>query len=92
MAVAKKRTTKAHQQKRRLNIFITEPHLDKCQKCGHFTMPHKVCTNCGYYNGREVINVMEKLTKKERKKKEKEMEAKKEEKPLNPKELSQPKP
>jgi len=34
-----------------------------------------VCKNCGYYGGRQVIDVLAKLDKKERKKKEKELHA-----------------
>jgi len=41
-------------------------------------MPHRACLNCGTYKGREVIDVLKKLDKKERKAKEKELEAKKE--------------
>lgn len=58
-------------------------------------MPHHFCPFCGTYKGREVIDVMAKLTKKERKKKEKEMAKKEEEKtekevkkPLSLEELS----
>lgn len=93
MAVPKKRTTKSHQLKRRQNIFLVKPNLTKCSHCGSFTLSHRVCQNCGYYAGREVLNVLEKLTKKERKKKEKELKAKEEkeikkEKPLSMEELS----
>ncbi|OIO45576.1 MAG: 50S ribosomal protein L32 [Parcubacteria group bacterium CG1_02_36_42] len=95
MAVPKKRTTKSHQLKRRQNIFLEKPNLVKCPKCGHFILPHTVCSYCGYYRGIEVINVLEKLEKKERKKREKEMKAKekegkeiKETKPLDWRELS----
>jgi hypothetical protein len=53
--------------------------------------PHTVCSNCGYYKNKEVIDVLKKLTKKERKQREKEMAVKsKEEKerPLTMEELS----
>jgi len=39
-----------------------------------------VCRNCGWYNGRQVIDVLAKLDKKERKKKEKELAGKEENK------------
>jgi len=58
-------------------------------------LPHTVCFNCGYYKGVKVIDVLKKLTKKEKKLKEKEIagkEEKKEEKstkkPLSWEELS----
>ena len=55
-------------------------------------IPHTVCLNCGYYKGKEVINVLEKLTKKERKIREKEMAKKekeeKKDKPLTMENLS----
>lgn len=54
---------------------MTSPILAKCLKCGKPAKPHTVCFNCGYYKGMEVVDVLEKLTKKERKKKEKEMTA-----------------
>lgn len=55
-------------------------------------MSHVVCSNCGYYKGVEVIDVLKKLDKKEKKLREKEMagkEAEKEgKKPLNMEGLS----
>jgi len=48
--------------------------LLKCKKCHEPVLPHTICLNCGFYNGREVIDVLAKLTKQERKKKEKELE------------------
>lgn len=46
-------------------------NLIACQKCGARILPHRICSNCGSYKGAEVIDVMKKLDKKERKKREK---------------------
>lgn len=78
MAVPKQRKTKSRRNQRRANIRLESPALVLCPKCGKEVLPHTVCFNCGYYNGREVIDVMKKLTKKEKKQKEKELAAKEE--------------
>lgn len=74
--VPKQRKTKSRQAQRRMHLFIERRSLAVCQKCGKPVLPHTVCRNCGYYKGREVIDVLKKLNKKERKQKEKEMKAK----------------
>jgi len=78
-----------------MHIFIKQPFLSKCPKCGKPVLSHTVCFNCGFYKGVQVIDVLKKLTKKERKAKEKEMQAREtagkegaEKKPLNWEELS----
>lgn len=73
MAVPKQRHTKSRRNRRRMHIFAKTPTLIKCPKCGKFVLPHTICWNCGFYKGKEVIDVLKKLEKKERKKKEKEI-------------------
>lgn len=34
-------------------------NLAKCNKCGERVLPHTMCSNCGTYNGREIIKVNE---------------------------------
>jgi large subunit ribosomal protein L32 len=53
-------------------------NLIACQNCGMPIVPHRVCRNCGFYKGREVIDVLAKLDKKERKKREKVLRQQKE--------------
>jgi len=81
MSVPKKRTTKSRRDKRRQHIFLKKPALTACQKCGKKIPPHTVCTHCGFYKGKVVLNVMEDLDKKEKKKIEKEMKSQEEESP-----------
>lgn len=59
-----------------MHLFLKKPTLAKCPKCGVSVLPHTVCQNCGFYKKVEYINVLEKLTKKEKKLREKEMKAK----------------
>ena len=92
MAVPKQRHTKSRRNKRRMHLFLKGPVLSLCPKCSKEVLPHTVCWNCGYYKGREVVNVLAKLDKKERRQREKEMKKKEkeetEEKPLTWQELS----
>ena len=88
MALPKQRHTKSRRNNRRRNIFISASALTVCPKCGKPCLPHTVCLNCGYYKGVEVIDVLKKLTKKEKKLREKEISQKGEEKAGNDKSLS----
>ena len=71
--VPKKRHTKSSRNQRRMHLFLTKPNLKACEKCGTLKRQNIVCPSCGYYKGREVINVLARLDRKERKAKEKEM-------------------
>ncbi len=62
-----------------MHLFLKSPVLSVCQKCGKPVLPHTVCFNCGYYKGREIVDILKKLDKKEKKKREKEMKAKEKE-------------
>lgn len=58
MAVPKRKVSKARRDKRRSTVWKLEaPTLMKCPKCGEFKLSHRVCKNCGTYNGREVLKV-----------------------------------
>jgi len=75
MAVPKHRNTKSKRNKRRMHLFLKGPVLAVCPKCKKPVRPHTICHNCGYYKGREVIDVLTKLEKKERKEKQKELQS-----------------
>lgn len=62
-----------------MHLFLANPGKTICVKCGKAVLPHTVCHNCGYYKGEEVIDVLKKLNKKERKIKEREMAVKEDE-------------
>ena len=69
------RHTPSHTKNRRSHHAISASALTKCSKCGAAALPHAVCQNCGFYKGREIIDVLKKLTKKEKKEKQKELAA-----------------
>ena len=31
--------------------------MSKCDNCGAYKAPHKVCKNCGFYKGVEVLKL-----------------------------------
>lgn len=72
--VVRMRHTKSHRNMRRSHHGLEAIAVSKCAHCGAQKQPHAVCLNCGYYGGRQVIDVLAKLDKKERKKKEKELQ------------------
>lgn len=73
MAVPKQGHTRAKVGKSRMHKYIKKVYLSLCPKCKKPVLSHTVCLNCGFYKGREVINVLASLTKKDKKTREKEM-------------------
>lgn len=59
MAVPKRRTSKSRQGHRRSHHHLTAKGVQYCPRCNEPVMPHKVCPNCGHYQGREVIKMDE---------------------------------
>lgn len=73
MAVPKKRTASSKRDQRRSHHAKKPVKLAACPKCHQPTLPHTACPNCGTYKGRQVIDVLSKLEKRDRKAKEKEL-------------------
>lgn len=58
MAVPKRKTSKQRKNKRRSAVWKLEvPAMSKCDRCGELKAPHKVCKNCGFYKGVEVLKM-----------------------------------
>lgn len=55
MAVPKRRWSKMRSRRSRRNWKLSAPGLVECPQCHELKMSHRVCKNCGYYDGREVI-------------------------------------
>ena len=55
MAVPKGKVSRQRRDKRRSSHWkLTAPALVACPKCGALHQPHRMCTECGTYNGRQV--------------------------------------
>ncbi|MCK4267191.1 MAG: 50S ribosomal protein L32 [Actinomycetia bacterium] len=58
MAVPKRKSSKCRTRSRKANWKSTTPTtLNECPQCHEPKRPHHVCTSCGTYNGREVLEV-----------------------------------
>jgi large subunit ribosomal protein L32 len=58
MAVPKKKTSKAKTRKRRASAWtLTAPPRSLCSHCGATKLPHVVCGKCGWYAGRQAVEV-----------------------------------
>ena len=57
MAVPKKKQSKTRTAKRRATWKAQAPAADVCPQCHQPKLPHRVCGNCGYYAGRQAVEV-----------------------------------
>lgn len=58
MAVPKKKMSKARTRNRRASAWRLErPSRSICPRCNHAKLPHIVCNSCGWYKGRQAIDV-----------------------------------
>jgi large subunit ribosomal protein L32 len=67
------RHTPAHTANRRSHHGLKNPEFATCKNCGGFHRPHNMCLECGFYNGRMVLDLASK-----KKAREERMQAKKE--------------
>ena len=55
MAVPFRRVSKTAKRKRRTHDKLIAPTLVVCPNCGEYTLPHRVCGKCGYYDNKKVL-------------------------------------
>ena len=54
------RVNRSHTGNRRSHHALKEPRLSKCTQCSAEHLRHRMCPSCGYYRGRQVIDVVAK--------------------------------
>ncbi len=53
--------------KRRGANRLKPPAMTTCKNCGATSLPHRVCTGCGYYQGQPVLVIKAKKSKDDKK-------------------------
>ncbi len=60
MAVPKRKTSKAKTRGRKsINMRLSAPALTECGTCGNKVVPHRVCPKCGFYKGKQYLELEE---------------------------------
>lgn len=44
---------------RRAHHFVKPTQIQYCTRCEQPILPHRVCASCGYYQGRDAVEVKE---------------------------------
>ena len=61
MATPKFKTSKSRAASRKAaNMRLRKPTLTKCENCGNMVLPHHICPICGFYDGKQAINMEDK--------------------------------
>ncbi len=53
----KRKLSKGRRDRRRSHHALKPQNLTECPNCHNLYIPHRVCPNCGYYNGSEVFEI-----------------------------------
>jgi large subunit ribosomal protein L32 len=59
MAQPKRRHSHARKNKRRSHDALKVDTLSTCPQCKEPKAPHRACSLCGYYGGRQVVKAAE---------------------------------
>ena len=62
-AEPKRKVSKQRKHKRAANWKAATPGLSACPQCHELKLSHRICDNCGYYDGKEVVKEKEKKDK-----------------------------
>lgn len=57
MAVPKRKVSKSKIRMRKRSHKTSERAVMSCPECGAPSQPHRVCSSCGQYRGKQVLTV-----------------------------------
>jgi len=57
MAVQQRKKSKAKTRQRKSANHLADVQATFCPNCEAPRLPHRVCRNCGFYNGKQVLSV-----------------------------------
>lgn len=60
-----RRVSKTRKLKRRTHYKLEVPGMVVCSNCGELKLSHRVCPECGFYDGKQVKEIKVKEDKKE---------------------------
>lgn len=59
MAVPKQKQSHSRTNKRRSQHKIAAKNTHECSRCGTPKLPHRVCGECGFYHGRDAVEIQD---------------------------------
>ncbi len=60
MAVPKSKVSKQRKHTRAANWKVSAPALEQCPQCHESKLAHRVCKHCGYYDGKQIVEIKQK--------------------------------
>ncbi|HHZ89159.1 TPA: 50S ribosomal protein L32 [Candidatus Poribacteria bacterium] len=57
MAHPKRRKSYSKKMMGRSHHALKQKPFAECTNCGEIARPHHVCQSCGYYNGRQILEI-----------------------------------
>ena len=57
MAVPKRKKSRSRTRERAANWKAQPSTFSECPQCKQPKLPHHVCANCGYYAGRQAVEI-----------------------------------
>ena len=60
MAVPQGKVAKSRGRMRRAHWKLSAPAIVKCPRCQQMMLVHRIGKHCGYYDGKQIINMEEK--------------------------------